>query len=180
MTTRKEHSTENKNVLKSRPIVVLVLAVLMLLVLPQLGSAQTTTTYSYDEIGRISRETITQGERRIIISYEYDRRSNLLKRITEITSSVDEETPKLTFAIVPNPTSSSVKIEATELIGETATVRIVSSDGRLVFEKTSHVGAGGSIAMELDASSSGLSSGSYTFTLTNGGHVQTGTLVITQ
>jgi hypothetical protein len=140
--------------------------------------AQTTQQLTYDDAGRVSTVTFTQGAQRVIISYEYDGRSNLTKSTTQVVSSVSEDDGVVRLDVRPNPASSQVTVSAPASPGKDVEVKVVSSHGKVLLSRMLAADNDGQATLTFDSAEEGLTSGSYTISFSIGGSVRSATLVI--
>ena len=123
--------------------------------------AQTQEQRTYDNLGRISAVTYTQGNQSLRISYEYDRRGNIVKTTSEQTTSVQEAGGSMVITVSPNPTSQHILIETPALDGELVSIAITDQAGRTVITHVSEPATNGRARLSLNLDASQLASGLY-------------------
>ena len=156
------------------------LCLALVLAAQQSASAQTTREFAYDAAGRVIRETITQGEDRIILRYTYDQRSNVTSSTTEVTTGVDEENALVVCTVQPNPSSGTLTITAHGIPGPTAALQVTSPNGDVLTTKQTDVAMDGRAVLTIDPAKEGFASGSYSFTVRSGSVLRTGVFVVTR
>jgi len=156
--------------------IILFLALIILLVSNALS--QTKETFRYDDLGRISGVTYTQGNQVLIINYEYDKRGNITRTRSELTTSVDEKNPAVVVTVSPNPTSQDVVIEAPAADGEVVNFTITTNSGRQIFQTDATADATGKVRLTFDTASRGIASGTYQAVVSTKAGVNTATFVV--
>lgn len=144
--------------------IILIVALLIMFVFS--SKSQTKENISYDENGRISKVVFTQANQILTINYEYDKRGNLTKSTSSLVTDVEDNKASITITVAPNPSSQMVTIETPATDGENVGFVVTSVDGRELLRKDSYADASGIARVVIDATASGLASGSYQVTAT--------------
>lgn len=86
--------------------------------------------YVYDAAGRL---TIVRYANGLETRYTYDKNGNILKAKTDVINSVaDADLNKISVAVMPNPTASTLTVSIDAANGERIEVMAVSSLGEVV------------------------------------------------
>jgi hypothetical protein len=140
--------------------------------------AQTRQDLQYDDLGRVSQVSFTQGEQRLVIHYEYDNRNNITRKRTEVVSSVDEHSPVLTLSVAPNPTQSDVALSYRWQPDQGASVTLTDISGVVRHRALLRTDAAGVAHLAIDVRDLALPSGRYTVTVYCGDKQTSAPLVI--
>lgn len=123
--------------------------------------AQTQEQRTYDNLGRISTVTYTQGNQSLRISYDYDRRGNIVKTTSEQTTSVHEANSSMVITVSPNPTSQHILVETPAQDGELVSMVITDQAGRTISTHVSEPATNGKARLSLNLDASKLANGLY-------------------
>lgn len=146
-----------------------------------ISSAQTSQELTYDEAGRVSTVKYSQGSRSVVITYEYDGRSNLTMTTTRVTTDLTEDDGDLIqLRVKPNPSSSTVTVSASAIPGQLLHVRVVSASGKEVLKRTRRASSRGEMSLNFNTSEEGMSSGQYVVSLDDGSDIRSATLIVTR
>lgn len=145
------------------------------------AGAQTRQDILYDDLGRVSTVVFTQGAKRLVVNYEYDKRDNIIRRTVQTTTDVNDENSTIaSIRMVPNPATDALSVELSGALSAGAQLTITDVTGKVVLSRTVPPSATGTARVMLSKSDCVFADGVYVVTARKGEVVVSSKLIVSK